>query len=130
MIFDIKMDSKLTRKAYLVADVHKTEAPLSSTYSSVVSRESVRIAFMILALNDLDVFACSVGNACLNANCTEKLWTIAGAKFGLEEEKGKVMIVARELYGLKSIGAAWQAKLAETLDGLRYKPTQSRGRVL
>ena len=124
MIFDIKMDGKFTRKARLVADGHKTEAPSSLTYSSVVSRDSVRIAFMIAALNDLDVCACDIGNAYLNANCREKLWTIAGAEFG-PEDKGKVMIIARALYGLKSSGAAWRAKLAETLDSLGYKPTQS-----
>ena len=31
-----------------------TEAPASLTYSSVVSRESVRIAFTVAALNDLE----------------------------------------------------------------------------
>jgi hypothetical protein len=40
----------------LVADGHKTDAPASTiTYSSVVSRDSVRIALTIAALNDLDV---------------------------------------------------------------------------
>jgi len=41
-IFDIKMD--LTRKARLVASGHLTDVPSNLTYSSVVSRESVRIA--------------------------------------------------------------------------------------
>ena len=36
MIFDIKMDGKFTRKVRLVADGHKTDAPASITYSSVV----------------------------------------------------------------------------------------------
>ena len=67
MIFDIKMDGKFTRDARLVADGH-TIAPSSSiTYSSVVSREIVRIAFIIASLNDLDIFACDKGNANLNA---------------------------------------------------------------
>ena len=43
MIFDIKMSENFRRKARLVADGHKTEAPSAMTYSSVVSRESVRI---------------------------------------------------------------------------------------
>lgn len=79
MIFDIKMDGKFTRKARLVADGHKTKAPSSITYSSVVSRDSVRIAFMIASLNDLQVFACDIGNAYLNAPCREK--------YGLLQEK-------------------------------------------
>ena len=72
MIFDIKMDGKFTRKARLVADGHKTEAPSSLTYSSVVSRDSVRIAFMIAALNNLDVCACNIGNAYLKIQTAER----------------------------------------------------------
>jgi len=50
MIFDIKMDGAFTRKARLVADGHKTRPPTSITYSSVVSRDSVRIALTIASL--------------------------------------------------------------------------------
>ena len=123
MIFDIKMDGKFTRKARLVADGHKTAAPSSITYSSVVSRDSVRIALMIASLNDLDLFACDIGNAYLNAKCREKLWTIAGHEFG--SDKGSVMIIARALYGLKSSGAAWRSKLSETLRDMGYKHSES-----
>ena len=35
----------------------KTDAPSSITYSSVVSRDSVRIAFTLAALNDLEIMA-------------------------------------------------------------------------
>ena len=38
IIFDIKMDSKFTHKARLVADGHKTSPPSSITYPSVVTR--------------------------------------------------------------------------------------------
>jgi hypothetical protein len=44
MIFDVKMD--LTRKARLVANGHETEVPTESTYSTVVTRDSVRLAFL------------------------------------------------------------------------------------
>jgi len=53
MIFDIKMDGAFTRKARLVADGHKTRPPASVTYSSVVSRDSVRIALTIASLSSL-----------------------------------------------------------------------------
>ena len=123
MIFDIKMDGSFTRKARLVADGHKTKPPTSITYSSVVSRDSVRIALTIASLNSLEVSACDIGNAYLNAPCREKLWTVAGSEFG--SEKGAVMIIARALYGLKSSGAAWRATLAQTMEQLGYKPTQA-----
>jgi len=36
-----------------------------------------------------------------------------------------VMIIARELYGLKSSGAAWRSTLAQTMEMLGYRPTQA-----
>ena len=45
MIFDGKMDGKFTRRYILVADRYKTAPPQSMTYSSVVTRESVRLKF-------------------------------------------------------------------------------------
>ena len=73
MIFDIKMDGKFTRKEILVADGRTTAPQSSITYSSVVSRESVRIVFLLASLNDLDIFSYDIGNAYLNAKCREKL---------------------------------------------------------
>ena len=123
MVFDIKMDGDFTRKARLVAGGHTTDTPASITYSSVVSRESVRIAFLIAALNDLEVFAADIGNAYLNAPCREKIWTIAGPEFGTDS--GCIMVVKRALYGLKSSGAAWRAMLAQTLMDLGYKSSRA-----
>ena len=47
LVFDIKLDGSFTRKARFVANGSRTEAPKSLTYSSVVSRDSIRIAFLI-----------------------------------------------------------------------------------
>ena len=58
-----------------------TEALALLTYSSVVSCESVRIAFTAAVLNDLDVFLSDIGNAYLNADCREKVCTIVAAIF-------------------------------------------------
>ena len=118
MIFDIKMDGLFTRKARFVAGGHTTDTPSSITYSSVVSRDSVRIAFTLAALNGLEIRAADIGNAYLNAPCREKIWTVAGTEFG--SDKGKVLIVCRALYGLKSSGAAWRLMFAETLRTLGY----------
>jgi hypothetical protein len=104
MIFDVKMD--LTRKARFVAGGHMTETPTSITYSSVVSRDSVQIAFLIAALNDIEIMACDVGNAYLNTPCCKKVWFTAGPKFG--SRQGTVVKVVGALHGLKSSGAAWR----------------------
>ena len=121
MIFDIKMGENFRRKARFVADGHKTKTPAAMTYSSVVSRDSVRIALTIAALNDLDVLACDIQNAYLCADCRERIWTRAGPEFG--SEAGQPMLVKKALYGLRSSGAAFRALLAETLDKLGYKPS-------
>ena len=42
-------------KARLVAGGHTTAAPATITYSRVVSRETVRIALLLAALNDVEV---------------------------------------------------------------------------
>jgi len=123
MVFDVKIDG-LVRKARLVADGHKTETPASITYSSVVSRDSVRICFLIAALNDLSLVAADIGNAYLNAPNREKTWTVAGPEFG--EDAGTVYLVIRALYGQKSAGAAWRAFFAQVLTvDLGFVPTRA-----
>ena len=112
IIFDVKMD--FTRKARYVAGGHMTEAPVAITYSSVVSRDSVRLAFLIAALNDLNVACCDIGNAYLNAPCKEKIWFVAGPECG--EYNGKPMILVRALYGLKSSGASWRSMFKEFIE--------------
>jgi hypothetical protein len=117
LIFDIKMD--FTRKARFVAGGHMTDPPSSITYSSIVSRESVRIAFTIAALNDLDVLCTDIGNAYLNAPCREQCMVITGMEFGAD--KGRWAIIVRALYGLKSSGAAWRVHLAQTMMDMGFK---------
>ena len=121
IIFDVKLGENFRRKARMVAGGHKTSTPSTLTYSSVVSRDSVRIAFTIAALNDLKVLACDIQNAYLTAKCREKIWTIAGPEFG--SEAGKKMLIVRALYGLKSSGAAFRSLLSETLHDLGYRAT-------
>ncbi len=121
MVFDVKMGENFRRKARFVADGHKTKTPAAMTYSSVVSRDSVRIALTMAALNDLEILACDIQNAYLTADCRERVWVIAGPEFG--SEAGKPMLVKKALYGLKSSGAAFRAYLAETLDAMGYRPS-------
>ena len=123
MIFDVKMGENFRRKARFVAGGHKTKPPASITYSSVVSRDSVRIALTIAALNGLQVLSCDIQNAYLTADCREKCYTIAGPEFG--SEKGAIMIVKKALYGLRSSGAAFRSLLSDTLHDMGYKPSRA-----
>ena len=87
IIFDVKLGENFRRKARYVADGHKTDPPSSVTYSSVVSRESVRICLTIAALNGLDILTADIENAYLTAPCREKCWLRAGPEFISDEGK-------------------------------------------
>jgi hypothetical protein len=123
IIFDVKMD--FMRKARFVAGGHMTETPLSLTYSSVVSRESVKITFLIATLNDLNIMSCDIGNAYLNATCREKIWFVAGAECGPDLQESVCKLV-RALYRLKSSGTAWRAMFSEfIINVMDFKPTRA-----
>ena len=112
MIFDVKMMT-LQRKARLVAGGHKTDPPKETVYSSVVSRESVRLAFLAAALNDLDILAADIQNAYLSASTKEKLYCVVGKEFG--SDAGRPAKIVRALYGLRSSGKMFREHLARTL---------------
>lgn len=118
-IFDVKMDG--TRKARYVAGGHMTETPSSVTYSSVISRDSIRILLVIAALNGLDVSSCDIQNAYINAKPREKVYFRAGKEFG--DKRGRLIVIVRALYGLKSSGAAFRARLSQELREMGYKPS-------
>jgi hypothetical protein len=119
LVFTVKFD--LTRKSRYVAGGHLAPTvPKFMTYSSVVSRESVRIAFTLAALNDIDLIAGDISHAYLHAKTKEKVWFRAGAEFG--PRAGRQIMVVRALYGLPGSGNAWRAQLADTLKNhLGYK---------
>jgi Reverse transcriptase (RNA-dependent DNA polymerase) len=114
MVFDIKVD--FTRKARFVGGGHVTKPPTTQTYASVVSRESVRIAFLYAALNELDIMSADVQGAYLNAPCKEKVYTRCGPEFG-PENIGRVALIVKALYGLKTSAYAWREHLSKTLEG-------------
>ena len=116
LIFEVKMD--LTRKARLVAGGHLNKnVPRHTTYSSVVSRESVRICFTLAALNNLEVLSADIGNAYLNAKPLEKCHvTVTDDLLFGPAANGRTAIICRALYGMKSSGNAWRLHFANVLD--------------
>ena len=119
MTFDMKFRENFRHKARLVAGGHMTDTPNTLTYSSVISRDSIRIALTIAALNELSVMACDMQNVYLTAECRERIWTRAGPEFG------SIMLVKKVLYGLKGSGAAFRAHLAEKLHDIGFIPTRA-----
>ena len=60
MIFDIKMGENFRSKSRMVAGNHMTVSPSFITYSSVVTRDSVRIDLTIAELNGLSTLGCEI----------------------------------------------------------------------
>ncbi len=117
MIFDIKIED-FRRKARMVAGGHMTGAPTIMTYTNVVSRETIRIALTIAALNDLKVKAADIRNAYISAPIKEKVWCALGPEFGPDASKSVIFV--RTLYGLKSADATFHAHLADCMRHLGY----------
>ena len=76
MVFDVKMT--LECKAWYVAGGHQTEPSKDITFASVISRDSIRITFLVAALNDLEILSADISGAYLNVPCTEQVYTLAG----------------------------------------------------
>ena len=117
MIFTVKTDGFICT-ARLVAGGHMTDTPAVMTYASVVSRETVRIALSVTALNDLEVKTSDIQNAYLTAPCEEKIWTTLGPAFG--PDKGKQALIVHALYGLSSARASFGRHLADCMHALGY----------
>ena len=81
MVFDVKMED-FCHKARLVAGSHVTKAPATITYASILTRESIWLALMITALNDLQVKTSDILNAYITAQVTEHVWMTLGPEWG------------------------------------------------
>ena len=86
---------------------------LYRTYVSVFSRDSVRLAIIIAALNIIYILAGDTQNAYLNAPTKEKVFFNAGDEW--KYDQGKVIIIVRSLYGLNSSALIWSNHLYEIL---------------
>jgi hypothetical protein len=117
IVFDVKMD--FTRKVCFVAGGHTITAPSSMTCSSVISRDSIQLAFLIASLNDLNIMSCDLENAPRR----EKIWFEGGIKCG--KDHSQVCIMVLSLYGLKSAGAAFHSSLEQILQDIGYKSTKA-----
>ena len=119
MIFDIKMED-LHWKLWLIAGGHMIDAPATTTFASVVSRETMQFALILTGLNNLQVKVSDIENAYISAPCTEKIWTILGPEFG--SDAGKSAILVHALYGLKSAGVSFCNHLANCITHIGFTP--------
>ena len=88
LIFDLELDIK--QKAQYVAGDHLNDVPTYTTYSSV---DTVRIRFLMDALNNLDVLAGDIQNDFIEASTKDKVFFYAGDD--CKADKENVVIVVR-----------------------------------
>eukprot|EP00957_Ditylum_brightwellii_P069627 5288456-Ditylum_brightwellii.AAC.1 len=108
-----------TRKTRWALDIHKTPDPMGSTYTGVVSRESVRITFTYAVLNGLDFWVTDIKNAYLQAPSSQKHYVVYGAEFDLENV-GKRALSRRSLYGRRSTGRDFRNYLRACVRHLNF----------
>ena len=101
-----------------------TDPSTEDVYSGVVDMESVRIVFVVAQLNGLLIVAGDVGNAFLYGITKECVYIIAGPEFG-PLLCGKILIIYKALYGLKSGSARFHEHLSATLRNMGYRPTRA-----
>ena len=112
MIYDCKLDGR--RKERLVAGGHRTpDAAPEEVYSGVVSMDTICTAFILSAMNNLEVCAADISTTFFYENTREKVYIIAGKEFG--EHAGKRMIIDKGLYGLKTSSARFHESLSSKL---------------
>lgn len=63
-----------------------------------------------------------MGNAFLYGKTKEKVYIVAGREFGKEME-GKILIIFKSLYGLKTSAARFHECLSDKLRSLGYRPS-------
>ena len=95
-----------------------TDPPATTiTYASVISRELVRIALTLSALNNMKVLTADILGAYLMVPCNEKIWLTCSPEFR-PEGQGTKAIIKRALYRLKSTGASFRNHVSSCLQHL------------
>ena len=113
------MNVEFTPKLIWVLDGHKKHNPIVSTYSGLVSRESVRIAFTYSALTRIEVCAADNSNAYIQVPSSQKDYIVCSTEFGIENVV-KHALFWRALYGGKSARKDFQNRLRSCIRRLDF----------
>ena len=125
IVYDVKHDGR--HKSRMVAGGHRTDTPIESTYSGVVSLLGIRMVTFLAELNELELWGTDIGNAYLESYTTEKVAVIAGPEFG--KYAGHTLIIRKALYGLKSSGKCWHDRLHDVLIAMGFTPSKAESDI-
>ena len=100
-VYTIKHD--LRHKARLIAQEDMMPPNKDQEYAGVVPLLAVLLALLLGELHGPECMVGDVGNAYLESYTKEKVYFIAGPEF--EEMEGRIMVISKALYGLRSSGS-------------------------
>ena len=118
LIYDIKHNIRHNERC--VADRNLTGITLGSVYSGVVSLHGLHMMIFFAELNQLDPWETDIGNSYLEAKISETFYITAGQEFG--EKQGNILLIYKELYGLRSSGSRWHEKFSGDLRNMGFSP--------
>jgi len=84
---------------------------------------TIRILESIALHEDLKLISGDIGNAFIQADTNEKIYTIAGPEFG--EKEGSVVIIKKSLYGLVTSARQWSLTLGDFIREMGFRPTRA-----
>ena len=119
-VYEVKSD--LRQKARLVANGSTIDAKGLSTRATVVKGISVRLLDLIADAQGLSVLCGDIGNAFIQADTKEKIYTSVGEEFG--EYKGMIAIIVKALYGLTTSAERFHTLFADFLRSVGFIPTR------
>ena len=120
LVFDVKMMGKL--KARLGWTPYPD--PETSSYTGVVSCESVQIALIYAALHNISVCAADICNTYLSAPSSEKHYAICGPEFR-SQHMGCIALICCALYKGKAAGRDYWHYLCKVMHNkLGFKSSQ------
>ena len=119
-VYEVKTD--LRQKARLVANGSTIDAKGLSTRATVVKGISVRLLGLIADAQDLKVMCGDIGNAFIQADTKERIYTRVGKEFG--EHEGMIAIIIKALYGLTTSAERFHTLFADFIRSIGFIPTR------
>ena len=86
--------------------------------------DSFSNALFLYEINRFGILATDAGNAYLIGYSKQKIYKIVGNNFG-DELEGRIIIIVRDLYGLKTRMAIWNEYIfSDTLNFIGFRPSK------
>ena len=116
LVYDVNHDGR--HKASLVADRNFTDISVLNVYYGVVSLCGILILLFFALLKKMEMWDTYIGNAYLEANTLEKVYTISVT--GFVDKEGYIIIIVKALYGLQYYGIRCHERFGDCLRDMGF----------